>query len=566
MVGGLICLECWPNREAAAKSRALLIHPPSFILHPLAVLRPSSFVRTVLLALILGGAAGPSGAVTAAPAASPAPAAPTAGAQPLPVINRSLSIDQAVALALKYNPSILEGQEDVAAAGARVDTAAARGKPSLSASLFGSKSSWSNIITTPADTPPVNLMGIPPGAFIDQNVMAMFPLYTGGRVAAAVRGARAEHFASVEDRAASQQDVALEARIAYRRVLYQDALVKAQQQNLTAAKEQLRLDNERYAVGKLAEFTLYRDRTLVATSEQDVTNAVRDQEQAIYALETVLGVSLQSNLTLTGALSATPPSVPAQPASPPASAPGGPAPAVSPAPTGTTPPPSAPAVPAPPASMAPVESAAMAPATQAALSALIATAMRRRPEMQAASARIAAAAAILSGSRAESQPQLNLMGMGDATHGDQSLHNGLNYTVGVALGIPIFEGGALSSARREARAGLAKARAEEQAVRLGINRDVADALSNQRAARQNLATSLVGLAQAQEDYNVEQIRFANGKGIQLELLDALAALTTARTQVARAQFELAAANDQLLRSTGTILPPPPTGGHVTPRP
>ncbi|MCA1595931.1 MAG: TolC family protein, partial [Chloroflexi bacterium] len=119
----------------------------------------------------------------------------------------------------------------------------------------------------------------------------------------------------------------------------------------------------------------------------------------------------------------------------------------------------------------------------------------------------------------------------------------------------LVEGGALSAARREAEAALVRARAAEKQVRLQVNNEVAAALTNRTAARQNLVTSRVGLNQALEDYGIQTLRYQSGKGIQLEMLDALAALTTARSQVDRAEFELAVADDQLLRATGVILSP-----------
>lgn len=416
------------------------------------------------------------------------------------VLNQSLSVDEAVAAALRYSPTIQEAEQDTASAQARVRGAAAAGRPSASATLFASHSSWNNILSTPDSTAPVNLMGIPPGAFLDQNLMGMFPIYTGGRVDAAVRGARALHSAAAADWETSRQDTALQTRIAYRRALYQQSLVDAQQQNLSAAQEQLALDTTRFQVGKLAEVTLYRDRTLAANAQQEVTNARRDLQQALFALETVMGISVESQLTLTDTLQAGPAGAPAL------------------------------------------------------LPALLVDAAVHRPEVRAAADRTAAAAAALRRARAASNPEVNLVAMGDLTRARSSMPNGLNYTVGIAAGMPLFEGGALSSAEQEAAAELRKARAAETMVRLQVNNDVADAWSNEQAAAQSIATSQTALAQAQEDYQIQQIRFAGGKGIQLEVLDALAALTAARTQVDKASFEYAAAQDQVLRATGAILP------------
>lgn len=456
------------------------------------------------------------------------PPAPPSAAE-APVLNQHLSLDDAVGLALRYSPTLQQAQDDLDAAAAQVIGARAGGKPSLSVTLFGSRSSWSNILNTPDTTPPVNLMGIPPGNFLDQNITAMLPLYTGGRVSAAARRARALQTAATADLEAMRQDVALQTRIAYRKVLYQNALVDAQQQNSAAAQEALRLDTDRYQAGKLAEVVLFRDRTAAANAQQEVTNARRDRQQALFALETVMGVDVRSQLTLTDTL---------------------PTPLPNPSGMGAT----AAVV---SATSLPVATGPPVPETAGAdLPVLLASALAHRPEIRAAAERTRAAAAELNRARSASNPQINLMGMGDLTHGSGGTPNGLNYTIGIAAGLPLFEGGAIAAGEREAAAGLRKARAAEQAVQLQVNNDVASAWANEQAARQNLDTSQIALAQAQEDYSIQQVRFAAGKGLQLEVLDALAALTTARTQVARAAFEYAVAQNQLLRATGTILPTP----------
>ena len=437
-----------------------------------------------------------------------------------------LSLDEVVALSLRYSPALAQAQPDVAMAAARIGKAVATGMPAVSGSLFAGDSRRGAIIPGPDGIAPVSLMSLPPGAFLDEDITAMLPIYTGGQVDAEKRAAVAARDASLDDVETVRQDAALQTRIAYRKVLYDRDVLQAREQDLTAAEEGLRVDSDRFEAGKLAEVTLFRDRSLVATAQQNETNARRDYGLAFAGLEQVMGVSTQSRLVL-----AEPPAMPETP-------PAGPATALPAAPPPTT-----------TVAVPPLESPGLLAGDQAEFAGLLAKALAGRPEAHAAAMRIRQAGFDVDRAESGFRPRVNVMGMQGASRGQ----NGLNFTIGVVASLPIFEGGALNAARKESRAEVEKAMAEERSVRVQIEQDVRSAWLNRAAARENLVASLTALDQARQTYDIQQLRFATGKGIQLEVLDALAALTNSRTDLARARFESAVAEDQLLRAAGEIL-------------
>jgi outer membrane protein TolC len=69
-------------------------------------------------------------------------------------------------------------------------------------------------------------------------------------------------------------------------------------------------------------------------------------------------------------------------------------------------------------------------------------------------------------------------------------------------------------------------------------------------AERNYQTAQAALRSAQAAYDVIAIRVKNQKGIQLELLDALAAVTRARGAVAQALYDHALAAARLDRAIG----------------
>jgi outer membrane protein TolC len=124
------------------------------------------------------------------------------------------------------------------------------------------------------------------------------------------------------------------------------------------------------------------------------------------------------------------------------------------------------------------------------------------------------------------------------------------YVGGVTAALPILDGGLRRSAVNEAQATVQQARADERDAVLKVNRDVSTALVNLSAAARNVGLSKAAVEQAEEDYRVIKLRYESGKAINVEVLDALAALTRALTNYADALYQHNVARDQLTRATG----------------
>ncbi|MEI6915381.1 MAG: hypothetical protein WCL39_09640, partial [Armatimonadota bacterium] len=99
-----------------------------------------------------------------------------------PVVNKQLSIDEAVRIALKESPVVHGAVAEVSAAGARLRAAKADRLPMVSANGFASDGNTSSIVTSLAVVGPAMTTGIPSGRFSDTNVMQMLPVFPGGRL------------------------------------------------------------------------------------------------------------------------------------------------------------------------------------------------------------------------------------------------------------------------------------------------------------------------------------------------------------------------------------------------
>ncbi|MGK7312506.1 MAG: TolC family protein [Candidatus Longimicrobiales bacterium M2_2A_002] len=162
---------------------------------------------------------------------------------------------------------------------------------------------------------------------------------------------------------------------------------------------------------------------------------------------------------------------------------------------------------------------------------------RDRPDLRALSSVAEAAEARRRVARAERRPAIGLFLSGYALNPELlTTENGwgLELMGGVSVSWPVFDGGRADGAAASAEAGAAQARAEAEQT-------VLTALVAARAHQRELVTILdevdertANAVRAEEALAIAEDRYANGVGIQLDVLEAEAQLTRARTDRLRA--------------------------------
>lgn len=458
-----------------------------------------------------------------------APDGPPAGAlerilAARPVINGPLSLEEAERIALRESPLVRGAVDEVEAAAGRLDAARAERRPWVSANLFASGGSNPSIVTSPAPTQPQMIMALPKDAFIDANLMLMYPLYTSGRLRSMVRQAAALRDASRAEVETQRQEVALMTRAAYREVQARRSLVEVWQARLNEDRERLRVDRARLEEGQLANVYVLRDEAELAATQQELTNAERDVDLALLQVKTVLGISPASQVEIPGTLEFMPSATLLQDLM----------------------------------KQAPAPSAASASGLSPEAAALLRLAEQRRPELQAAERRIAAARADAAGVRGSYGPQVNLFAAGDAMKmkGEDPF---VGTTYGLTASFPLYNGGQRKARLRTADADRRRQEEEQARVALQVAQEVTSALLNLRAAEQNVGTAQAALTAAREEYRVQALRYQAGRSVLVEVLDALSARTRAEANVTQAVFQFNVARDRLLRAVGapavTTAPP-----------
>lgn len=413
-------------------------------------------------------------------------------AQPkLPVVSRDVSVNEAVEMALANSPTVEMRQAMVAAAQARVGMAKAMTRPQVSGTGFATAATMPMIVPGPEGVEPRAWSIAPDKGRLDATLMAMYPLYTGGKLQAQVKGAKSLQQAAAGEVTASELGAALAAKNAYYQVIMARQLVDVYRKRVEDAGERLRISEKAFEEGRIARYDLLRNQTDLAEAQQQLNTAQGDVEVALADFKSALGVSQSSQVTLTDSLGA--------------------------------------------------------PEALEQLTELQETASKSRPEIAAARARVEAAQESIKVAKGSYKPQVYATGMAEAAVSGGSESGVL---IGVTASIPIFDAGLRKSGVDEAQAMLRQVQAEQRDVALMIDRDISAAYARVVAVTQNVTLAQAAVAQAEEDYRTIKLRYEAGKAINVEVLDALTALTRARSGYVEALYNYNVARADLLRAVG----------------
>lgn len=411
----------------------------------------------------------------------------------------SLTARDAVAIALAQSLRVgLAREEALMATAERLMASSGLGLK-VSATAMGAVANTSMIYTTAPGVMPVFYAQLADRNVADFNLMAMLPLFTGGRLQALLIGARTTEKAALARQAWMLLDVAREARAAYARVLLSRQKLDVALWDVAEQTENLRLVTLRFTAGRIARYEVLRARAELANSRQMENDAGAALEVDQAALKSVLGVDMASALDFVD--------VPAMP---------------------------------PPG-------AALAVEMQRALSG--------RPDLIAAHFDVDAAAQAIRAARAQYSPQVYAVGMLEEMFATGRGHPGSSsggYSVGAVASLPILDAGERRADVLRTEAQRRHRALEVQSLELEVTRQVVEATVNLNAARQNVALAEDEVERGEEDLRVARLRFVSGRALHIEVIDALRTVARARLNRVNALYLAAVARADLLRATGRL--------------
>ena len=217
-----------------------------------------------------------------------------------PPAGKALTLEEAVAIALRNNPAVEIANQEIKANLGVVLQAESRAYPRLEVSTTR---------TTPVDQPEFSFQS--QGTSWATDFSLTQPLWTWGAVAKGVKAAEELLSSSRKLYVRAQDQVAFAARQAYFGVLTAQEAVKVQYEVLAAAKEQQRIAGLRHEAGVAPKYDVLAAEARVARVEQQVATAAGALSITWANLSRVLGVPLADDTTLSSAQPATaePPSL-----------------------------------------------------------------------------------------------------------------------------------------------------------------------------------------------------------------------------------------------------------------
>jgi outer membrane protein TolC len=419
-------------------------------------------------------------------------------AQTLPRVDGPLTIEQAVDLALDKSLRVKAASADARTAGSMQREALAPFWPQLSANGYlNDQRMGPNVYTSAGNTMARNYQVFSADQNRDANVTLMYPLFSGGRDYYGYKAATRRAEAGRESLRGAEVDVAMQARLDYIAALREGENLRVTRDLLRTVDERLRITRAQLDAGRVPRYYVLRDETERANAVQMEALAQSRLEQAIVALKTTLGIDLTSDVMLTDRLQYTPASVSVE--------------------EGTR------------------------------------EAGERQPDLKAAIKQREAVAAEVRAAYGNYFPQVSLSYMYDwawMKPRTEPSSSSDGYSIGLVVTLPLFDGFLRENALKTAKARLDRAVQAEGLVRQQIAKDVNQAVLTLRAAEKAVDASRKGLDQAEEEFRVVRERFDSGRGIQLEILDAQAAVTRAGFNAVNALAEYQSATAMWLRATG----------------
>ncbi len=417
------------------------------------------------------------------------------------LVPSTLSVEQAIGIALQYNPTVAIAQEGVWVS---------RGQVIQALSYLGPRLEVSSQRVTPVNLPPFTFQSRT--TTYNTTFSLSQPLYTAGSLRQGVEAARNVLHGSQATHDRAKQQIAFLVRGNYYAVLTAEEGVKVAEEVVSSAEEHLRVARLRYEAGVAPQYDVLAAEARVARVQQELISARASRDTNWASFSTALGVSLPAGTKLS-----TPPRM---------------------------------------------------SVTEAGLADLTQEALAQRPDIKVARAEVATAKAQVSIARAARKPTVSAsidysllpkttvageqLGLPPGTELVVSQSSG---ALSVSANWSLFNAGQVTGEIRAAQARLRQAEQGVEVVRLQVGLDVKTAYLALEATQASLLAAHKETEQAQEAHRIATLRYQEGVGTSVEILDAEANLEGAKTRLNQAIYGLNLAVAQLDLALGRQFAP-----------
>ncbi len=297
---------------------------------------------------------------------------------------------------------------------------------------------------------------------------------------------------SLED---TKQDIKLQTTQAYYEILRCRDMMKVREEEITALQEHLNKSTIRYKEGVVAKSDILASTVSLADAKQNYVTARGDYEKSLANLNNIIGLPTDTPLLISDEMNST--------------------------------------------TYEPTEESC------------IEYALENRPDYFSAEYAIKQAEAAIKIAEAGRKPTVDAS-ISKAAEGDRIFKSDTrrDWQAGLTLQWNIFDNGVTSASVNEMRARLKKSQSVAAQLGDSIRLEVHNAYIDLRTAEENISTTQIAVARAEEDYHLAQIRYVEGVGTNLEVIDAQEKLTQARTNYFSALYSYHVAKATLEKAMG----------------
>jgi outer membrane protein len=436
-------------------------------------------------------------------------AAISIGAQP-PAPAEPLTVEDAVAFALRNNPAATLADQDVRIAEAQVASARAGGRPTVTVSSTSTYNPSPSSITIPGSNGGADRTIQLTDAFSSSiQVTGTQPLWPSSRWRAPVAAAQANVGVNATTLARTRQQIAFQVRQAYFQLLTAQQLQQVAADAVRVSEAQLKQAQNTFEAGTAPKLDVVQATAALESARVDLLRAENSTDIAEASLAIQLGLPAGADLRLT-----------------------------------------------PPKTL---------PQAPAVIDPLIQTAFTQRPELAQLNFRREQLRANIVLIRLQSQPVANLQAnFGDTLVGTGGLGSTQSVTVALSVAMAVYNGGKTKADLQAAKLQLEQIDTRARQIELGITLEVRQAVLNLQNALAQLTAAQRQYEAATQALEIAQVRYDYGEGIFLEVEQARLRQTQAGTALAQARFQANLAAAQLEFALGTPVAAPAT--PVTPAP
>jgi outer membrane protein len=417
----------------------------------------------------------------------------------------TLTLDQAIDIALRSNPGLKAADAQVEVAEAGVLKSASGFLPKVTVSetwsrtdspLMALGTKLNQEIVTPADFDPAVMNRPDPISNYNTRLSVMQPVWNGGKEYVGRKQATLAREASIQDRERARQETVFNVIKAYYGVLLAKEYYKVAVQSLDTTEETVRLAEARYKAGAVLQSDLLRATVQLAEVKEMATRSQNSVKLAIAALNFAMGVPQGTEHEVSGTLSARD--------------------------------------------------------MKTGMSALLDDAALKRPDLVSMELNRRNTEKSVTMARADYLPSLNVMGQMDWNSDKPAGDEAKSWAVMAVLQWNLFDGLVTRSKVKEALATSSKMKSLEEQTRSAVQLQVMQAYYNLTASLDRIAATSSSVHEAEEGLRIVQKRYEVGMTTFVDVLGAENSLIRARTNVLQALYDNNVAQAELKLAVGTL--------------